>query len=189
MATDLRLAQDATGDYSLLMSTLAEIEAAVKALPRTQQEELFAFLAERIGVLRSSALMRKMPSPRSLARMPGLMRQLDGRRRRFFTEARRERADFPGHTSHLRVGGSQRRRPCGSACDISANRTALRDARFGARGGLLAVNEATAQTSGSPENSRVTPLIENRDRPTVGQSAGCGVGTMRANCGQGVGLD
>ena len=31
------------------MSTVAEIEAAVKALPRAQQEELFAFLAERIG--------------------------------------------------------------------------------------------------------------------------------------------
>ena len=31
------------------MSTLAEIEAAVKALPRPQQEELFAFLAKRIG--------------------------------------------------------------------------------------------------------------------------------------------
>jgi hypothetical protein len=31
------------------MSTIAEIEAAVKALPRAQQEELFAFLAERIG--------------------------------------------------------------------------------------------------------------------------------------------
>jgi hypothetical protein len=30
------------------MSTLAEIEAAVKTLPRSQQEELFAFLAERI---------------------------------------------------------------------------------------------------------------------------------------------
>lgn len=30
------------------MSTLAEIEAAVKTLPRLQQEELFAFLAERI---------------------------------------------------------------------------------------------------------------------------------------------
>ena len=31
------------------MSTLTEIEAAVKTLPRSQQEELFAFLAERIG--------------------------------------------------------------------------------------------------------------------------------------------
>lgn len=31
------------------MSTIAEIEAAVKALPHAQQEELFAFLAERIG--------------------------------------------------------------------------------------------------------------------------------------------
>ena len=31
------------------MSTVAEIEAAVKALPREQQEELFALLAERIG--------------------------------------------------------------------------------------------------------------------------------------------
>jgi hypothetical protein len=31
------------------MSTLAEIEAAVKALPCPQQEELFAFLAKRIG--------------------------------------------------------------------------------------------------------------------------------------------
>ena len=31
------------------MSTIAEIEAAVKALPRAQQEELFAFLAEKIG--------------------------------------------------------------------------------------------------------------------------------------------
>jgi len=31
------------------MSTVAEIEAAVKALPRSQQEELFAFLAKRIG--------------------------------------------------------------------------------------------------------------------------------------------
>jgi hypothetical protein len=49
MSIVLRLAQEATGVYSLLMSTLAEIEAAVKALPRTQQEELFAFLAERIG--------------------------------------------------------------------------------------------------------------------------------------------
>jgi len=35
------------------MSTVAEIEAAVKALPRAQQEKLFALLAERIG--RSSA--------------------------------------------------------------------------------------------------------------------------------------
>jgi len=35
------------------MSTVAEIEAAVKALPREQQEELFAFFAQRIG--RSSA--------------------------------------------------------------------------------------------------------------------------------------
>ncbi len=31
------------------MSTVAEIEAAVRELPRAQQEELFAFLAERIG--------------------------------------------------------------------------------------------------------------------------------------------
>jgi len=31
------------------MSTLAEIEAAVRSLPRWQQEELFAFLAESIG--------------------------------------------------------------------------------------------------------------------------------------------
>jgi len=31
------------------MSTVAEIEAAVKALPRSQQEELFAFLAKSIG--------------------------------------------------------------------------------------------------------------------------------------------
>jgi hypothetical protein len=54
MVTDLRLAQEAAGDYSFGMSTLAEIEAAVKALPRTQQAELFAFLAERIG--RSSAV-------------------------------------------------------------------------------------------------------------------------------------
>ena len=30
------------------MKTLAEIEAAVEALPRAQQEELFAYLAERI---------------------------------------------------------------------------------------------------------------------------------------------
>jgi len=37
------------------MSTLAEIEAAVKALPRTQQEELFAFLAKRIGCPSASA--------------------------------------------------------------------------------------------------------------------------------------
>ena len=49
MAAELRLDWRAAGDYSLGMSTLAEIEAAVKALPRTQQEELFAFLAERIG--------------------------------------------------------------------------------------------------------------------------------------------
>jgi hypothetical protein len=35
------------------MSTVAEIEAAVKALPRPQQEQLFALLAKRIG--RSSA--------------------------------------------------------------------------------------------------------------------------------------
>jgi hypothetical protein len=32
-----------------VMSTLAEIEAAVKNLPRRQQKELFAFLAECIG--------------------------------------------------------------------------------------------------------------------------------------------
>ena len=38
------------------MSTLAEIEAAVKALPRTQQEELFAFLAKRIGRPSASAV-------------------------------------------------------------------------------------------------------------------------------------
>ena len=31
------------------MSTLAEIEAAVEQLPPTQQEELFAFLAGRLG--------------------------------------------------------------------------------------------------------------------------------------------
>lgn len=31
------------------MSTLAEIEAAVKTLSRSQQEELFAFLAESIA--------------------------------------------------------------------------------------------------------------------------------------------
>jgi hypothetical protein len=39
------------------MSTLTEIEAAVKTLPRSQQEELFAFLAKRIG--RSPANERK----------------------------------------------------------------------------------------------------------------------------------
>jgi hypothetical protein len=31
------------------MSTVAEIEAAVKALPRTQQEELLALLSKSIG--------------------------------------------------------------------------------------------------------------------------------------------
>jgi hypothetical protein len=31
------------------MSTLAEIEAAVQSLPRSQQEELLASLAERMG--------------------------------------------------------------------------------------------------------------------------------------------
>ncbi len=31
------------------MSTLAEIEAAVRSLPRSQQEELLAFLTEQIG--------------------------------------------------------------------------------------------------------------------------------------------
>lgn len=31
------------------MSTLAEIEAAVETLPRAEQQELLAFLAEKIG--------------------------------------------------------------------------------------------------------------------------------------------
>ena len=35
------------------MSTLTEIEAAVEALPRPQQEELLAFLVEQMGLPKS----------------------------------------------------------------------------------------------------------------------------------------
>jgi hypothetical protein len=44
------------------MSTVAEIEAAVKALSREQQEELFTFLAEQIG--------RPIPAPVGEERTP-----------------------------------------------------------------------------------------------------------------------
>jgi hypothetical protein len=41
------------------MSSLAEIEAAVDALPSTQQQELFRHLAERLG--QPQVLKRRLP--------------------------------------------------------------------------------------------------------------------------------
>jgi len=51
------------GCYGCQVSTLAEIEAAVDALPPEQKQELLLFLAARLR-----AVGAKMPEPRKLAR-------------------------------------------------------------------------------------------------------------------------